>query len=135
LFYNNIIKIIINLKMKKIFFMVLVVLFSSVAFVYAAAPPSTGLGTVDPASVGRDSTYSGSDIGTIFADLVNWFAWFVAVVSVVMGLYSGFLFITSAGDEAKLKKARDVFVYTIIGIVVAIISFSIVLIAKTLILS
>ncbi len=117
-------------KMKKIFFTVLAFFFSFTSFVYADAPPSQGLGRVDPANIGREGSYSRDDIGVVFADLVNWFAWFIALISVVMGLYSGFLFITSSGDEAKLKKARDILIYTIIGIVVAIISFGIVAITE-----
>ncbi len=116
--------------MKKIFFITMLLFFSLITFVDAEPPPSQGLGTVDSTSIGRDTSYSGSDIGVVFADLVNWFAWFVALASVVMGLYSGFLFITSSGDETKLKKARDTIIYTIIGIIVAIISFSIVAISE-----
>jgi len=118
--------------MKKIFFIVVSGFISLTAFVYAAGPPSQGVGTVNPANVGKDP-YTSSDIGQLFAGLVNWFAWFIALVSVVMGLYAAFLFITGGGDEAKLKKAKDVFIYTIIGIIVAMISFGIVTIAKMLI--
>jgi len=106
--------------------------FSFTALVYAANPPSQGLGQVGT-QVGREGGYSTDDIGLVFANLVNWFAWFIALVSVIMGLYAGLLFITSSGDETKLKKARDTFMYTIIGIVVAIISFGIVAIAEGLI--
>jgi len=120
--------------MKKIFFTGLAFFILFTSFVYADPPPSEGLGQVDPTNIGRENGgYSSDDIGIIFTDLINWFAWFIAVVSVVMGLYSGFLFITSSGDEAKLKKARDTFIYTIIGIVVAIISFGIVAIAEVLV--
>lgn len=62
---------------------------------------------------------------------INWFSWFVAVVSVIMGLYSGMLFITARGNTAQLETARQILIYAVIGITVAIISFSIVVVTKT----
>lgn len=66
------------------------------------------------------------------AKLVNWFAWFVSVLSVVMGLYAGFLYLTARGDSSQVLKATKVFSYTIIGIAVAVVSFSIILLTRTL---
>ncbi len=71
-----------------------------------------------------------STITTSFINLINWFAWFVAVVSVGAGLYSGFLYMTSRGNPEQVKKASNVFVFTIIGIAVAILAFSIISIAE-----
>lgn len=75
------------------------------------------------------SQVSGSIVNTLVG-LVNWFSWFVAITSVVMGLYGGFLFITAKDDPAQSKKARGVIAYTIIGVAVAIISFGIIAIVK-----
>lgn len=71
------------------------------------------------------------DLVKMITRIINWFAWFVALASVVMGLYSGMLFITARGNATQLATARQILFYAVIGIVVAIISFSIVIITKT----
>ena len=63
--------------------------------------------------------------------LVNWFAWFVSVFSVAMGLYAGALYLTARGDSSQVLKATKVFSFTIIGIAVAVVSFSIIILTKT----
>ncbi len=76
------------------------------------------------------SITTASIIATI-AGLVNWFAWFVSITSVAMGLYAGALYLTARGDSAQVLKATKVFSFTIIGIAVAVVSFSIIVLTKT----
>jgi len=64
--------------------------------------------------------------------LVNWFAWFVGLAAVVMGLYAGILFITAGGDAAKVTTARNILLYAIVGIAVAILAFSLVAISEAI---
>jgi len=59
-------------------------------------------------------------------NLVNWFSWFVALVSVFMGLYSGFLYMISKDNPEKTRQAFKAFVFTIIGVVTAVASFGLV---------
>ena len=124
--------------MKKFIFIFFIAVFVFMPFVSGAVPPpGEGVGKISsPANVGKDSTIvsvsNADDIGNIFVRLVNWFAWFVAVLAVAFGLYAGVLFITASGDESKLKKARDIFIYVIVGVIVSILSFGIVAISQTL---
>lgn len=75
--------------------------------------------------------YNAQMIVTVTVRLMNWFSWFVALVSVIMGLYSGMLFITARGNTAQLETARQILIYAVIGITVAILAFSIVTITRT----
>ena len=124
--------------MKKIF-PVLVLLFSfSVLFwpvsVFGLDPITNPIGALPVNNPGAPAGAVNSDwVADTITRIVNWFAWFIAVVSVVMGLYSGFLFITARGNTAQLETARQILIYAVIGIVVAIISFSIITITKTFI--
>ncbi len=83
---------------------------------------------------GGTITCSGGVSSTIIRDallnLINWFAWFVAVVAVAFGLYSGFLYMTAQGDAQKVQKATKTFIFAIIGIAVAILAFSIISIVE-----
>ena len=72
---------------------------------------------------------TGTLVNTLIG-LVNWFSWFIAVTSVVMGLYGGFLFITAKDDPAQATKARGVIAYTIIGIAVSVVAFSVIALVK-----
>lgn len=80
------------------------------------------------------SCSGGMTAGTVtdmIVRIVNWFAWFVAVASVAMGLYAGFLYLTSRGDPRMVQQAAKTLSYTIIGIAVSVLAFSIVSLVKT----
>ena len=74
-----------------------------------------------------------SAIVDIVTNLLNWFSWFLALLAVFLGVYSAFLYITSGGDAEKARKSTKVFIFTIIGIVVAVVSFSLVSVLRSLI--
>lgn len=50
----------------------------------------------------------------------------VGFLAVIFIIFSGFKYVTSAGDSAKIKQAKDTLVYSIIGLVVALLAFAIV---------
>ncbi len=99
--------------------------------------PGSGVGSAPvgaPDTLGTSGGVStASDLVTLILGLVNWFAWFVALVAVIFGLYAGVLFISGGGDEAKLEKAKKILIYAIVGIIVAILAFSIVAISKSIV--
>lgn len=76
------------------------------------------------------ATITTNTIITALLNLVNLFAWFSAVVAVAMGLYSGFLYLTARGNPQQARQATMVFSYTIIGIAVSVVAFSIITIVQ-----
>jgi uncharacterized BrkB/YihY/UPF0761 family membrane protein len=56
-----------------------------------------------------------NDIPTLVSTIVDQVANVGYFVIVFFILYSGFLFVTARGDEAGLKKAKEVFLWTVIG--------------------
>jgi len=50
----------------------------------------------------------------------------VGILSVVMIIFSGFRYITSAGDAAKTKSAQTALTYSIVGLIVAVFAWAIV---------
>lgn len=85
---------------------------------------------VNFSNIGRSTDYTPDDVGNLAVSLLAWFAWFIAVIAVVMGLYSGFLFITGGGDPAKLATARKIILWAIVGIAVSVLAFSIIAISR-----
>ena len=73
-----------------------------------------------------------SDLVRAILTLLNWFSWLVAVTAVAMGLYSGFLFITARDDANRLTRPKKTLFFTVIGIAVAVVSFRMVAIEKSL---
>ena len=64
-----------------------------------------GVGEVN---ISTGAVLNADTLVTIITTLVNWFAWVIALASVVMGLYAGFLFITARGGSiADLNGAPD----------------------------
>ena len=106
--------------------------FASVAFAQIPGQAITPSGlTADTLGTSGSVTDTASLVQKIM-DLVNWFAWFVGLAAVVMGLYAGVLFITAAGDSAKIETARSILLYAIVGIAVAVLAFSLVAISKSI---
>ena len=58
-----------------------------------------------------------------FVDILMWV---VGILSVVMIAWSGFRYITSAGDTSKLASAKNTLIYAIVGLIVAIMAYAIV---------
>src|SRR5262245_50299630 len=63
---------------------------------------------------------------TVSANIMNMVVWplFLAVV-VIMFIWAGALFLLAHGDPEKLTGARNTLLYAIVGIVVFILSFSV----------
>ena len=58
--------------------------------------------------------------------VVNVLLWAVGVLSVIMIIFSGFRYITSAGDASKTKSAQSTLIYSVVGLIVAIMAYAIV---------
>ena len=105
---------------------------SSVAF--AQAPTSTitptGFNESNLGTVGN-ITSTGTLVNTIMG-LVGWIAWAIGLAAVVMGMYAGILFITAGGDAAKVSTARNILLYSIIGIAVSVLAFGLVAVSGSI---
>ena len=124
--------------MKYIFYIVVlsVVLIAPISALAAPGTDGSALGKITAGSVtigeeNQDYKTPGT-IANKITDLVNWFSWGIALVSVVMGLYAGFLFITARGEAAQLKTARATLLWAVIGVAVAVLAFSIIAITKAI---
>lgn len=73
---------------------------------------STGLGTSNPK--------------TIIINIIRIFLGFLGLVAVVIILYGGFKWMTSAGADDKVKQARKIIINGVIGLVIVLASFLIV---------
>jgi hypothetical protein len=68
---------------------------------------------------------TGDLVGTI-QGMVNYLLGFCAIVAVLYGVYGGFLYLTSGGNDEQTKKAKTIFKQVAIGMLIIFLSYSVV---------
>lgn len=86
-------------------------------------------GLIDPGDNPQnisDATSFGGSFRDALRTIINYFLFFLGIIATVMVIYGGFLYVTSAGDDAQTEKGKNILVYAAIGIIIILISFAIV---------
>jgi hypothetical protein len=112
--------------MKKIF-LSLVILLSST---FSALPGTVlAANAVDQACSGLNSLSSSNSCGTgqasvnnIVASVTKLISYIVGAVAVLVFIFAGFRFITSGGSKENINSARNMILYAIIGLAVAVLA-------------
>src|SRR3989344_7873866 len=68
---------------------------------------------------------SPTDIAVLIGKVLGWLANTVLVIGLIMLLYAAILYMTAGASETILAKSKTVLIYAIIGIVVAILAYSV----------
>lgn len=79
------------------------------------------LWTSDCAIKNQDLNATIGVIGSVF----NYLNTFLGVLCVILVIYAGWLVLVSGGDEEKLKKAKNIILYIIIGLILLVSSHAI----------
>jgi len=59
-------------------------------------------------------------------DLIKtWVSEGIFILGILMILYAAFLYMTSAGDDSRIEKAKKTFIYGIVGIIIAMLAYGI----------
>ncbi|MEK7580568.1 MAG: pilin [Patescibacteria group bacterium] len=66
------------------------------------------------------------DIGPLAANLIKVVLGLVGVLALVMFIYGGILWMTSGGNEQKIKKGKDTLVWATLGLAIIFFSYAIV---------
>ncbi len=82
---------------------------------------------VDEVEVKGDVTVS-----LIVTAILNWAFGLLLAIAALFIIYAAFLYLTSGGDEEKVKKARQWIVYAVIAIIIAFLARAIVAIVRQL---
>ena len=59
-------------------------------------------------------------LSAIVQNAMYWLLWLVGIAGVIAFVFAGLLYLTAAGDETRISKAKSAMLYSIIGIVVAL---------------
>lgn len=118
------------MKQIKSLFIALAVAFFAVApsialaQVGAPVPPETPAEApvlVDPLNLNTDAP-----IEDLVSRVIKAFLGIVGIIALVLFLYGGILWLTSAGNSSKVEEGRNVFVWAVLGLVVIFSSYVIV---------
>lgn len=97
-----------------------------------ATAAATGLGMLASspafAQINTSRNFNGfgtNDPETILVNIVNWGLGILALIAVVLVLIGGFQWMTAAGDETKVDKAKKVLVAAVIGLVIVMAAWGI----------
>ena len=63
---------------------------------------------------------------SMVSPIISTLLYIIGIVAVVMIIIGGIMYTTSAGDPGKTKKAKDTILYSVIGLVVAVLAYAIV---------
>lgn len=95
----------------------------------ASLPGSASAQVSDGINTATTSEMKGKSIDGdkgLIKTVVNVLLWAVGILSVIMIIFSGFRYITSAGDASKTKSAQSTLIYSVVGLIVAIMAYAIV---------
>lgn len=67
-----------------------------------------------------------TDVRDLIQTILNYLLGFLGLISVIMIIYAGFLYVTSATNEENVGKAKNIILYAIVGIVIILASAAIV---------
>ena len=90
---------------KKITLFFILFLLVPIFFVYAT-PPIFPTGRTMP------------DLWTGVRNLANWIFAFLALASLIGVIIGGFIFVTSSGDSGKVSSAKQIIIYSLIGVLI-----------------
>jgi hypothetical protein len=68
----------------------------------------------------------GGSIYNIIASTLSWLLGILGFIAVVGFVISGILYLTAAGNETQIEKAKNAMTYSIIGVIVALMGYVII---------
>lgn len=89
-------------------------------------PGSKNPGAANIAACNIDSAHNNDDLISDTNKIINVVLGVLGVVAVGVVIYGGFLFLTAQGDPGKIKKGKDSITWGIIGLIIALLSWSII---------
>jgi len=75
----------------------------------------------DTAKLGKETS-----LPQLIGNIIDYVLGFVGVILLVMVIYSGFLWMTSGGNDEQVEKSRNYLVNAVIGLIIVLASYAIV---------
>jgi len=95
-------------------------------------PRPDGLPGLDPSKTENPEQARAYFLGTFLPRVTQFLLTMMSVAAFVMLLYAGFIYFSSFGDSEKAGEAKNIIIYAVVGLVVAMLSFAIVQIISSI---
>ncbi len=86
----------------------------------ASAQVTDGLGMT------KTTENQNQSVDTLVKNIINILLWAIGIVSVIMLIIGGFRYVTSNGDSSQVTAAKNTIMYSVIGLIIAILAYAIV---------
>jgi len=83
--------------------------------------PAVSFAVFDPPPAST-KTIDASYVKTIIEKVTGWMQGIFFLIAVIFIIYAAFVYLTSAGNEEKIKKAKSIIIYAIVAIAVALLA-------------
>lgn len=108
-----------------------IILLSSILFAFmtpSSAFAATPFGACKNVVSGNTAVCSGDakDAKEIAKNIISVLLWIVGMASIIVIVYSGITFVTSAGNPNQILRAKTMLLYAVVGLVVSILAYAIV---------
>ena len=81
-------------------------------------------GAIDPGD--KPDIVPGGSLRGLVLTIVNYFLGFLGLLAVIMIIYGGVTYVTSAGNDEAVGNAKKIIMYALIGIIIILLSFVVV---------
>jgi hypothetical protein len=88
-------------------------------------PEATGKINQNAQMVSEDAGYGSADVVSIVKTVIVTVLGLLAIIFICLMVYSGFKWMTAAGDPEPIKKAKETIISSIIGLVIVLASYAI----------
>jgi cytochrome bd-type quinol oxidase subunit 2 len=88
---------------------------------FAQTPPPATKAEVTAFAVPTTTGLPAGSLVNIVTQVMNWLLYAVGLFGVIGFVIAGILYLTAAGDDEQIKKAKKAMVYSIVGVIVALV--------------
>lgn len=92
----------------------------------ANAEDPGGLGGAMEQTKNEDMPENLFDDGGIVTTVINTMLFIVGILAVIMIIYAGIRYTTAHGDKGQVESAKNTLMYSVVGLVVAIVAYAVV---------
>ena len=78
------------------------------------------------AASGGEGLATNANANDIVVIIINIMLWLIGILAVIMLIFGGIKYATSAGDSNKVTSAKNTIMYAVIGLIIAIFAWAIV---------
>ncbi|MFC1662555.1 hypothetical protein ACFL04_00090 [Patescibacteria group bacterium] len=77
--------------------------------------------------IGGQIGLGSADLKDTLINILEWILGILSILAVAFVIYGGFIWLTAAGDETKLDKAKKIISAAVVGLVIVILAWAIVI--------